>query len=164
MSNQETPKIRRIQDVGEFPFQIIGNEETILQGWDPGIHRNVFLFKTPNGVWGYFDKGSNSIIENIQWDKKKALVNGRWVEMALYHRLDVRFQQPIMATVYSKEDKSTTQGPIQEANITIADKCYKNLMAQTAGRDPNSFYKFVWISKTVKGRTVTYPENALWVM
>jgi len=164
MSTQELPRIRRIQDVGENHFQILGNEETILQGWDVGLHRNVFLFKTPNGVWGYFDKASNGIIENIQWDKKKALVNGRWVEMSLYHRLDIRFYQPIMATAYDKESHQAVQGQIQEANITITDKCYKNLIAQTAGRDPNSFYKLVWNTKKSRGREVTFPESAVWVM
>lgn len=163
MDNQELPKIKKIADVGEVPFQFVEKTESILQGWDKASNRTIYLFKTDTGQWGYFDKDSQQVIDVTRWKDTAAWVSNRWVKMTLYHRAHLRFSQAI---TYSEWDSvARRQYPMQvaEAIVTMTDTAYKSLLEQMKGRNLEAFYQFVFTSRKLKGRMVNYVDKVVWV-
>lgn len=163
MSNQEIPKIKKTADIGDTPFYFIGKTESILQGWDKTIGKTIYLFRTDSGKWGYFDKETNQVIDVNQWREKAALISGHWVKMALYHRVHLKFINPISYSAWDSVAKKQYPVSTQEAIVTITDSSYKSLIEQMSGRDGNSTYKFLFVSRKIGDRKITYVKSALWV-
>ena len=163
MNNPEIPKIKKVADVGDMPFLFIKKTESILQGWDKSIRKTIYLFKTETGHWGYFDKETNQVIAITQWKEKAAYIDGRWVKMALYHRVHLKFTQPISYSSWDSAQKKQIQATTQEAIVTITDTAYKSLLEQMKGRDANSVYNFSFTSRKLGNRTITYVNKAVWV-
>jgi len=163
MSNQEIPKIKKVADIGEAPFLFIEKTESILQGWDKTIRKTIYLFKTDSGNWGYFDKDTNQVIEISQWKEKAAYVGDHWVKMSLYHRVRLKFTQPISYSAWDSGQRRQVQETTQDAIVTITDTAYKSLLEQMNGRDAQSVYQFTFTSRKMGGRTVTYVDKAVWV-
>ena len=164
MTNKtEIPRIKKIAEVGENPFQCIEKTESILQGWDSTISKTVYLFKTDDGSWGYFDKETSQVIPISQWKEKAAWINGHWVKMALYHRVHVRFSEEVSYSEWNSEEKKQYSDSTLEAIITMTDTSYKSLIEQMTGRERDSFFKFGFTTRKMGKRTITYVDKVLWV-
>ena len=142
--NQEIPKIRKVAEVGETPFQFIEKQENILQGYDKTIRRSVYLFKMTDGNWGYYDKETSQTIPINQWKGKAAMIDGRWVIMTLYHRIHLRFSEQVIYSNWDKESRKEVRMQTPEAIVTITDSAFKSLTEQIEGRDPGSLFKFTY--------------------
>lgn len=160
---QEIPRIQRIAEIGDAPFQFIEKTESILQGWNAKIRKTVYLFKTEQGPWGYYDKETQQVVEVNDWKGKAALINNSYVKMSLYHRVRLKFLFPLnykeWDVVAKKEFDSTTT----EAIVVLPDTTYKQIMSQLNGRSPESVLKFEFITKKLKGRDTTYVGEVIWV-
>jgi len=163
MDNQDLPKIKKIADVGETPFQFVEKTESILQGWDKTIGRTIYLFKTTTGAWGYFDKDSGQVIDVTQWKGKAAWVQNHFVMMTLYHRVHLIFAQPVSYSEWDSSANRRYQVEATEAIVTMTDSSYKSLIEQMNGRDANAVYKFSFTSRKLKGRMVNYVDKVVWV-
>lgn len=165
MDIKELPKIDKLSEIGDKPFRYISTVEKVLQGWNSRVRRTVYLFKTDTGQWGYYDKESQQVIEIDQWKKKAALINGQWIKMTLYHRIQVIFNEPVVFSVWSKMNNKNEQMTAQEALITLTDTAYKHLEEQSKGRPPESWYKlsFTTRKKPNGNGTMTYVDNVVWV-
>lgn len=163
MNNQELPLIRKISEVGETPFQFVEKKETILQGWHAPSKKNVFLFKNDQGQWSNYDSAVKKVVPVTQWDGKSAMINGAWVKLAIYHRINLLFVKPITYSAWDASAKKEVKAQTQEAIVVVTDTAYKLLCEQLNGRDPMSFLKFGWTSKNVGGRQMTYVDKVLWV-
>lgn len=163
MDNQDLPKIKKIADVGEIPFQFVEKTESILQGWDKSINKTIYLFKTDTGAWGYFDKSSQQVVDVTQWKKKAAWVENHWVTMTLYHRVHLRFSQPVSYSDWDSVARKQYTAQTSEAIVTMTDTSYKSLLEQMKGRDTNAYYKFAFTSRKLKGRMVNYVDKVVWV-
>ena len=167
MSNQtqqaEAPRIKKIAEVGETPFQFFELGETILQGWDKGIGRTIYLFKTETGNWGYFDKETEQVIEVMQWRGKAALIGNSWIKLSLYRRIRVFFNAIVNYSTWDHISKKNMYKQTQEAILTITNSTYDQLLGQMEGRPPESLYKFVFTSRKIGNRTMSYVNKVLWV-
>lgn len=163
MSNQDLQKIKKIADVGEVPFQFVGKTESILQGWDKSINKTIYLFKTDTGAWGYFDKDSGQVIDVNQWKEKAAWISDHWVKMTLYHRVHLRFSQPISYSAWDSVARRNYKQTVAEALVTMTDTSYKSMLEQMKGRDANAFYQFVFTTRKLRGRMVSFVEKVVWV-
>ncbi len=164
METTEFPIIKRLSEVGETPFQVIKEFEKILQGWDAKKRRTVYLFKTVNDKWGYFSKESKQIMEVTAWDKKAAFIDGNWVKMSLYHRVLVKFSQPVNSTSWDSSNKRKTIVPLLEAIIILTDTAYKSLIEQMQGRQSGSWFKLSFMTKKKSGGgLMTYANKVIWV-
>ena len=134
-----------------------------MQGWDKEARKTVYFFRTDNNVWGYYDKETSQVIEPNQWKGKSVFVSGHWVAMALYHRLYLRFTQQVSYSIWDTASKKQAQLSTQNAIVTVTDTAYKSLLKQANGRDPNSIYKFVFTSRKMGKKNVTYVKSAVWV-
>lgn len=161
--DQEIPKIQKLNEVGEAPFQFIEKLESILQGWDAKIKKTVYLFKTDTGAWGYYDKDSSQVIEVNQWNKKAAWMNDRWVKMSLYHRIHLMFMFPLDYTGWDAKKRKEIPSQTQEAILTVTDSAYKQILEQLNGRAATSFLKFEFTTRKVQNRQSTYVDKVLWV-
>jgi len=160
MNNKlEAPAIKKVAEIGETSFQYIGEKEKILQGWDKELKKMLYLFKTDTGNWGYWDKETSQLIKVTQWKEKAALINSRWVKMALYHRIYVIFDQPITFSEWDSSQKKRVQKTTQDAIITITDSAFKQLEEQMNGRAQESWYKFEFMKRN-KG---SYVNKVKWV-
>ena len=163
MENQEIPKIKKTADVGETPFNFIERTESILQGWDKQIKKTIYLFRTNTGAWGYFDKDSGQVIEINQWKGKAAWINGHWIKLSLYHRIKLLFSQPITYNGWDEASHKAVKQTVTEAITTVTDIAYKSLMEQAEGRPAESLFKFVFTTRKLGGRNVTYVNKVVWV-
>jgi len=163
MSNQELPKITKVSEVGESLFQYIKEGEKILQGWDHMLKKTMYLFKAESGKWGYFDKETRQVLDVSQWKGKAAWLNGRWIKMTLYHRVEVFLEQPLTFNVWDKATTQNIQTTAQHVVITITDTAYKKWIEQMQGKIPGAFYKFVFSSRKLGARTITYVNDIVWV-
>ncbi|MCK4501214.1 hypothetical protein KAU11_12005 [Candidatus Babeliales bacterium] len=163
MENQTIPKIKKVADVGETPFNFIEKTESILQGWDKQIKKTIYLFRTDTGAWGYYDPDSGQVIEVHQWKSKAAWVNGYWVKMAIYHRLKLLFSTPITWSGWDKANNKAVKETASEVIVTVTDTAYKTLIEQLEGRPAESLFKFVFTTRKLGGRNVTYINKVVWV-
>lgn len=163
MDNQEIPKIKKIIDIGETPFNFIEKAESILQGWDSKIRKTIYLFRTDTGPWGYYDKDSKQVIEIDQWKGKSAWINDHWVKMALYHRVKLLFTKPVTYSGWDSATRKPVKQTTQEAIVTITDTAYKSLLEQLEGRPAESILKFVFTTRKMKNKTITYIDKVVWV-
>lgn len=162
---QTLPKIEKLTEVGNVPFQYLDNPENILQWWDKTANKTKYLFKTDSGAWGYYDRLTQQVIEINQWKGKAALVEGEWCKMVLYHRVHVLFSQPLIFTAYDPEQRKKVQQNAQEAIITLTDTAFNSLQDAMKGREINSFYhlSFTTRNKPRGGGTMTYVDKIIWV-
>ena len=165
MSTQDLPKIKKIAEVGDKPFRYISTVEKVLQGWDSRNRKTIYLFKTDTGQWGYYDKSTQQVIEIDQWKKKSALINGQWIKMVLYYRIQALFAEPITFSVWNKMDNKNEQMTAQEVLLTLTGTAYKKLEEQMNGRTPESFYKLSFVTRKKPGGKgdMTYVDNVVWV-
>jgi len=163
MDNQDLAKIKKIAEVGETSFQFIEKTESILQGWDKTAGKTIYLFKTDTGAWGYYNKERGKVVDVTSWKEKSAYVHDHFVPMTLYHRVHLLFTSPISYSEWDSATKKQKKDITMEAIVTMTDTSYKSMLEQMQGRDPNSFYKFVFTSKKLKGRMVNYVEKVVWV-
>lgn len=136
----ELPKIKKLSEIGETPFQVVKVEEKILQGWDKAKRKMLYLFKGPTGLWSYYDKAEKCIVEVPQWKDKAALIQDSWVDMSVYYRVHLRFERPIAYTSY--EGSRPAQATASEALVTITGAAYESMEEQFRGRPEGSFYQF----------------------
>ena len=158
----ESPKIRRLAEVGEAPFQFIEKLESILQGWDSKIGKTIYLFKTDSGAWGYYNKNNNQVIEVNEWEGKAALIGGYFVKMALYHRIQVRFQAPITYSGWDPVSKKEVPASTEIATLVITDKTYKQILDQLKGRAADSNLRFNFVTRKIQDRQSTYIDSVVW--
>lgn len=158
----EIPMIRRLADVGDAPFQLIQKLESILQGWDAKIRKNIYLFKTDSGAWGYYDKNSNSVSEVNQWKGKSALIGDHFVKMALYHRIQVKFLFPLTYNSWDKIAKKEVPAETEYATLAVTDKTYKQILDQLKGRAANSNLRFNFVTRKIQDRQSTYIDSVVW--
>ena len=158
----EIPKIRKLAEVGDNPFQFIGKVESILQGWDQKIRKTIYLFRTDLGNWGYYDKNNNSVIEADQWNGKSVLIGDHFVKMALYHRIQVKFLFPLNYTGWDPVAKKEIPAVTEFATLVITDKTYKQIIDQLNGRAATSYLRFNFVTRKIQNRQSTYIESVLW--
>jgi len=163
MDNETTPKIKKLSDVGEAPFQFIEKTESILQGWDSKIKKTIYLFKTDTGFWGYFDKDSSQVIAVNSWKEKAAWIGDHWVKMSLYHRIKIIFNEPITYGSWDKISKKEIKMETKEAIVVVTDTTYKQLLEQLNGREETSVLKFHFTTRKIQNRQATYVDKVLWV-
>ncbi len=161
--DQDIPKIKKLVEVGENPFQFVSKSESILQGFDQKIQRTIYLFKTDSGAWGYFDKDSSQVIEVTKWKEKAALVNDHWVKMAIYHRIIVNFLFPLSYTGWDDVNKVEVPAETSEAILLVTDNTYKQILEQLNGRAANSVLKFHFVTRKIGKRQATFIDKVLWV-
>ncbi len=161
--DQDIPKIKKLVEVGENPFQFVSKSESILQGFDQKIQRTIYLFKTDSGAWGYFDKDSSQVIEVTKWKEKAALVNDHWVKMAIYHRIIVNFLFPLNYTGWDDVNKVEVPAETSEAILLVTDNTYKQILEQLNGRAANSVLKFHFVTRKIGKRQATFIDKVLWV-
>ncbi len=149
MSN-DLPKIKVLTEIGETPFQVAKVEEKILQGWDKTSRRSLYLFKGPTQVWSYYSKRERCIVEVPQWRDAEALIEGVWVKMSVYWRLQLRFETPVEYTSF--EEKVKTKKVVSEAIVVVTGAAYESLEEQFKGRPEGSWYKFSY-KKLKNGRS-----------
>jgi len=159
----EIPKIKKIAEIGELPFQFIEKAESILQGWDATIQKTIYLFRTESGAWGYYDKKSSRIAEVNNWDGKSAWVGDHYVKMSLYHRVRLRFSAPLNYTGWDAKKRKETPAVADEAIVVITDTTYKQILEQLNGRAPESYLRFEFTTKKIQSRSSTYVKNVIWV-
>lgn len=150
------PKIKKLIEIGNTPFQVIEVIEKVLQGWNN--KKPIFLFKTDSGNWAYYDNDTKQVVDVEQWNGKSALVKGAWIKMGLYHKIHLIFKTPVTYTEYSGQYKGQLVSA-NEVSVNITDAAYKALESQMAGRPPNSFYQFTY----KKGKTSQFVNGAIWV-
>lgn len=154
----DLPKIRSLSEIGNTMFLVTGEPEKILQGWDNAKRKLVYLFRSEkDGKWGYFDKNSDEIIAP-QWQEKKALINGNWVEMSQYYRVPVKFINEVTYTDFTngKQVKKTS-----EALILLTDSAYKSL--KEVARTSISVYMFSFRERKNKdGKIISYVDKVLY--
>lgn len=161
---QDLPKIKRLSDVGDTPFQVVEMVEKILQGWNKKKKRTVYLFRTDDNKWGYYNKESKQIMVISAWKDKAAFVNGEWITMSLYYRLHVRFAQPVTSSSWDPDTRKKTTITLAEAIIILTDSAYKSLEEQRAGRPENSWFKLSFVTQKKKtGGSMTYANKVIWV-
>jgi len=161
---QTLPKIEKLTEVGAIPFQYLDNPENILQWWCKDDKKTKYLFKTDSGAWGYYDKLTTQVIEINQWKGKAAMVEGKWCKLTLYHRVHVRFSQPVIFTGYDPDQRKKIQQTAQEAIILLTDTAFKTLGDAMKGRDANSYYRLSFTTRNKpKGGTMTYVDRIIWV-
>jgi hypothetical protein len=158
----EIPTIRRLADVGDAPFQFIQKLESILQGWDAKIRKNIYLFKTDSGGWGYYDKNINTVSEVSQWKGKSALVGDHFVKMALYHRIQVKFLFPLTYNSWDKAAKKEVPAETENATLAVTDKTYKQILDQLKGRAADSNLRFNFVTRKIQDRQSTYIDSVVW--
>lgn len=165
MERQDLPKIKKIAEVGDKPFKYISTVEKLLQGWDSSVKKTVYLFKTDTGQWGYYDKETQQVIEIDQWKKKAAFINGRWIKMVLYYKIQAMFAEPISFSSWNKMDKKKETLTAKEVLITLTATAFNKLEEQMKGRTPESFYKlsFTTRKKPGGGGNMTFVDNVIWV-
>lgn len=161
--DQDIPKIKKLVEVGEAPFQYISKLESILQGWDQKIMRTIYLFKTDSGAWGYYDKETAQVLEVTQWKEKAALVNDHWVKMSIYHRIIVKFLSPINYSGWDETNRKEVPTTTSDAIILITDSAFKQIQEQLNGRAANSVLKFHFITRKIGRRESTYIDKVIWV-
>lgn len=163
MNNEEDIiKIRKIKEIGETPFYFLKEVGSVLQGFNKSLRKMVFLFKTENG-WSYYDKEINQVVKADRWKEDSVFMKGYWVKMSLYHKVHLQFLRPVSCTAWDKASKREYTAFAPEAIVTITDMAYKSLLEQTNGRNPNSLYRFVFVSRNIGGKTVSYIEKVIWV-
>jgi hypothetical protein len=151
MEENQVPRLDKITEVGETPFQVIEVKEKILGGWDSVRHRGVYLFKTDTGAWGYYDNETHQVIEISQWKGKAAWMNEKWIKMSVYYRIHVVFASAVTFTTYDPSSKQNMKISWSEALIKVSDSTYLMLTNMIQGRDPNTFYRFHFAEKKKKG-------------
>jgi len=161
--DQDIPNIKRLIEVGENPFQFINKLESILQGWDQSKGKTIYLFKTDSGKWGYYDKTTSQVIEITSWNGKAAFVGDHYVKMALYHRIRIKFMQPIKFSAWDESARKEYPSETQEAITLVTDNAYKQIVEQLNGRAATSLLKFHFVTKKIGQRTSTYVDKVLWV-
>lgn len=145
----DLPKIQKTSEIGEHAFRLVKLEEKILQGWDAGQRRMVYLFKNnQTNNWAYYDKERKQTLDVLDWRDKEAFVMGKYVKMSLYYRLHVVFDIPLE---YGAEGKKQIT---YAALILLPKTAYELLEQQMDGRHPDSFYKFEY-KKLNKGLGVS---------
>ena len=160
---KDIPKIKKVVEVGETPFQFIEKLESILQGWDKTINRTVYLFKADSGAWGYYDKETNQVIEVNQWKEKAAWIVDHWVKMSVYHRVRIKFASPINYSGWDSSARKEIPATTDEAIIVITDSAYKQLVEQLNGRPQSSYLKFIFITRKIGNKNSTYIDKVVWV-
>lgn len=151
---EKLPLVKSVSDVGTTPFQFVSKQETILQGFHTGLRRSVYLFRTPDKQWGYYESATKKVVRPSAWDGKSAFIDGAWIKLGLYHRVHLRVPEGL---VYN-----TKSGPktVQDFIIPITDSAYKALESQTQGRPLDSFYQFE-MKKLANNRV--YVGSVKWV-
>jgi len=157
MENKDLPKIYKLGELENVPFQIIEVGESILQGWDASANRMKMLFKTKNDKWGFWDAANKKVVDDIQWDDHKALLDGQWINMNMYFKVHIRFEAPIAYTKFFQGNQ--TQEVTTEASVLVGKKALDSLQSQMNGRAPNSFYQFTY----EQGKKNKYVVGGLWV-
>jgi len=161
--DQEIPKIKKVVEIGETPFQFIAKEESILQGWDAKIRKTIYLFKTDSGNWGYYDKETSQVIDVTQWKEKAAWVGDHYVKMSLYHRIIIRFAQPLNYSGWDPATRREVPVTTTEAMVVVTDSAYKQIVEQLNGRPADSFLKFQFTTRKIQNRQSTYIDKVVWV-
>ena len=108
---------------------------------DQKIHRTVYLFRTADGEWAHYDKETSQVIKIHNWKEKAAMMNGRWIKMALYHRIIIHFTEMLNYAGWDANTKKETPATTADAVIVITDTTYKQLIEQLKGRDEKSIFK-----------------------
>lgn len=145
----DIPKITKTSEIGENAFRVVKVEETILQGWDAGQRRMLYLFKNnQTNNWAYYDKDRKQTFDVLDWRDKEAFIMGKYVKMSLYYRVHLVFDIPIEYGVAGKKQMT------YEALVLLAKTAYEALQQQMVGRDLNSFFKFEY-KKLAKGLSVS---------
>src|SRR4030043_579308 len=147
------PQIKKIAEIGEMPFQYIGEKERILQGWDQTIKKMLYLFKTDMGNWGYWDKETQQVLTCDQWKGKAALINNRWVKMSLYHRVYLIFAHEVTFTEWNKTTKKREKKTTKNAIVTIPKSANDMILEQLNSRSAESWLKFEFV-KGSKGQYI----------
>lgn len=160
---QEIPKIKKLNEVGESPFQFVEKVESILQGWDSKIRKTIYLFKADSGNWGYYDKDTSQVIDVTQWKDKAAWLGDHWVKMSLYHRIHVHFHPPLNYTGWDPSSRKEIPATTSEAIIVVTDSAYKQILEQLNGRAATSLLKFQFTTRKIQNRQSTYVDKVLWV-
>jgi len=139
-------------------FQLNGEPEMILQGWDSEKKRQVYLFRSrETGKWGYFKGGFCQVPWNAE---KKALIDGNWISMAKYHRVHVKFVRAITFTNYVDNKKISDK--TNEALIVLTDSAFKSLEEAMKGRSPLSVYSLTYKTrKNNNGKEMTYVDKVV---
>lgn len=161
--DQELPKIKNLNEVGEAPFQFIEKVESILQGWDNTIRRTIYLFKTGTGMWGYFDKDSSQVTAVTNWNEDSAWIKGRYIKMSLFHRIHVRFYEPLKYTGWDPATRKEVPAQASDAILLITDSTYHQIQEQLTGRNPLSWLQLHFTSKKLKNRTMVYVDKVIWL-
>ena len=162
--NDDLPVIDKILEVGENLFCLLSVKEKILQGWDPKTRRTVYLFKTDTGDWGFYDKETNQVIEVDKWKKKAAWINGRWVKMSVYYKLNVVFEEAVTFSSWNKMERKVDKMTAVEAVIVLTSSAYDHLINQMEGRPKDSFYKLSFATrKKAGGGNMKFVDNVIWV-
>lgn len=160
--NEDVPSIRKIQEVGETPFQIVSFVEKILQGYHTGIKRSLYLFKTNNGVWGYWDPKLRRVIEELQWKENSCFLENKWVPMTAYYKFHVQFFEPIVFSLWNKDQRIEEQFETTEAIISLTDAANKTFQEAMVGRAPDTWYKLQFKTQNKKGGgEMTFVEKVI---
>ena len=164
-SRQDIPKIKKTAEIGNKPFRYISTVEKVLQGWSGRSKKTVYLFKTDTGQWGYYDKETQQVIEVDQWKGKAALINGQWIKMTLYYRIQAMFAQAITFSVWNKMEGKNDQMTAQEVLITLTGSAYKKMEEAMRGRTPESWYQLSFTTRKKSGGkgNMTYVDNVIWI-
>lgn len=144
MTDQQYPKIKKTNEVGEIPFQLLETQEEILQGWNSKIRKMMYLFKSELGNWAYYDKSSGMVVEVSEWKDRAANIAGDWVKMTKYFRVLVRFLEPVSYTSWDNDARKNVTLQTDVAILTITKSAYEHLEEAMKGRDALSWYRFLY--------------------
>ena len=158
--NNQPPQIRQLSDVKDQPFQIVSYVEKILQGWNKKIKKSNYLFKTNNGVWGYYNPRSRKVEEDLEWKDESVNIDGSFVPMSLYYRWHIRFFEPIEISVWERGRMERID--TQEAMVNLPEEANLVFEKEMEGKPPETWYKFTFATKPKRGGgEITYLDGVI---
>lgn len=157
----EIPRLKKLDEAGEVPFQFIELQETILEGWNSDWDKLMYLFKMEDGSWGYYDNGTQRVVPIMEWKGKSARVEETWVPMSKKRRLHLRFVDTISFSNWDHGRKYTAQSA--DVIAVVTESAYESLVEQSNGRTKDSVYRFSFKTrKNKKGGTMTFVDKIVY--